>query len=1036
MDSCQNHRATCALQCKLSRYNEASPQPLERKRFSPMKNHLLIGLGGTGGKILRALRKSVFQEFRTSNPAMVNLQYLYVDSSREMMAIDDASWRVLGESVQLPANSQLLITGGNLGQILDNLSGYPSIQPWIGSRDQWKDILGSIVGETLGSQKRRLGRFLFASKSRAFKDQLKQLAGQLATGGESAITFHICCGLAGGTGSGALIDAIAQIRALYRDPRQYRIVVYALLPEDIPNPNWDTGNYHANGYAALLELNALSVGVLQPHDVAERGERLQLSDPFNGCYLFSNRNDNGLQVDVDKTLPTVVADFLFQKLVSVRNSEALKLIEKMENAENGDGTPETRPGSNTPLRSKRFMAFGIKRLAVPEIEIREVLTYKFARQAALQLRFNNWDDTLGYMDVARNQDFGEFVRDKQTLQRWALTDEHFTLSVGILPEEISNPRWKPIVNEWLDVLPQFLGLVQSQDNSVWFNEIEKLMAQRFDENFRNLGVRKFYETKLAARKDHVRELRRRVELEVFADWQNGVKSMHDAGRLIAALIASLEERLLAADDRIARAKNTVDGAEQKVAANRREWAQVGMLSHLFGKRRNLLDAQGESLRELYTARTQAEAWTFGKRLLQETISEFNNLASDIGLCAQRVDESSREFKKRVDERCNDTGNPDLRQSLVRFYNAGYVQSFAGEMGKDKAEQSRQSQAVRQALVAQIQSNPVFSAFHNQISRQRFFDVLEQECATSSLAAHDNWVATHRDRRPLLGVNIIGQLEREYSGKSEDLKKFIHDLVAQAGNFLEFDPQAIALGAAKSKVSQFLVILPKAPELGSFSQQLKTLFKENLRGGIPVEIIESDSKPNEITLLGLTNLFPLRYLKATQLLKEKYDQRLAQSDRPERVKLELHGEGDGTQWPELLLPDESTQRSKTLPWLLLAKAMGLMTVVQNPSTGAEDLYLIGEDADGFPVRTRLGKSLAEVSESIEVPVAQKLEEAASVQLQPGSAWQHKDQRDVLRKSVLAELKAVETVCRGNFEDPLYKRFEIGARAAIALLKTAS
>jgi hypothetical protein len=28
-----------------------------------MKNHLLIGLGGTGGKILRALRKTVFQEF-------------------------------------------------------------------------------------------------------------------------------------------------------------------------------------------------------------------------------------------------------------------------------------------------------------------------------------------------------------------------------------------------------------------------------------------------------------------------------------------------------------------------------------------------------------------------------------------------------------------------------------------------------------------------------------------------------------------------------------------------------------------------------------------------------------------------------------------------------------------------------------------------------------------------------------------------------------------------------------------------------------
>jgi len=224
-----------------------------------MQNHFLIGLGGTGGKILRALRKNIFQEFRSRDTEILKLQYLYVDSSKEMMAVDDVSWRILGESIQLAPRSQLLINGGNLNQVLDNLSGFPNIQPWIGNREQWKDILGSIVGETLGGQKRRLGRFLFASKARSFKSQLIQLALELTTGGEASITFHICCGLAGGTGSGSLIDVIAQIRELYPEPRMYRIVVYALLPEEIPNSNWDTGNYHANGYASLLELNALQL---------------------------------------------------------------------------------------------------------------------------------------------------------------------------------------------------------------------------------------------------------------------------------------------------------------------------------------------------------------------------------------------------------------------------------------------------------------------------------------------------------------------------------------------------------------------------------------------------------------------------------------------------------------------------------------------------------------------------------------------------------------------------------------------------------
>jgi len=64
-----------------------------------------------------------------------------------------------------------------------------------------------------------------------------------------------------------LIDSISILRDTYSDSKRYRIIVYALLPELYPNPSWDTGNYHANGFAALLELNALSVGRFSPDDL-------------------------------------------------------------------------------------------------------------------------------------------------------------------------------------------------------------------------------------------------------------------------------------------------------------------------------------------------------------------------------------------------------------------------------------------------------------------------------------------------------------------------------------------------------------------------------------------------------------------------------------------------------------------------------------------------------------------------------------------------------------------------------------------------
>src|SRR5215469_16341871 len=139
-------------------------ETIRSERLRMDANHLVIGLGGTGGKIIRALRKKIYQEFRKESPDGANLDYLYVDSSNEMMGLDDPSWKILGTSVQLNKKSQLLIQEANLTSRLENINNYPGIKPWIGSQEQWKDILGSIIGVTLGGQKRRLGRFLFACK--------------------------------------------------------------------------------------------------------------------------------------------------------------------------------------------------------------------------------------------------------------------------------------------------------------------------------------------------------------------------------------------------------------------------------------------------------------------------------------------------------------------------------------------------------------------------------------------------------------------------------------------------------------------------------------------------------------------------------------------------------------------------------------------------------------------------------------------------------------------------------------------------------
>lgn len=62
-----------------------------------MENHILIGLGGTGGKVLKAFRKRLFQEFTPEERANLPISFLYVDSSTEMMQAGDITWKYWGK---------------------------------------------------------------------------------------------------------------------------------------------------------------------------------------------------------------------------------------------------------------------------------------------------------------------------------------------------------------------------------------------------------------------------------------------------------------------------------------------------------------------------------------------------------------------------------------------------------------------------------------------------------------------------------------------------------------------------------------------------------------------------------------------------------------------------------------------------------------------------------------------------------------------------------------------------------------------------
>ena len=706
----------------------------------------------------------------------------------------------------------------------------------------------------------------------------------------------------------------------------------------------------------------------------------------------------------------------------------------MENAENGDGSPETAPQGRTPERSKRFLAFGIKRLAIPEEEISEYLTYSFARQAALQLRFNHWQAASGFIDEPRKLDFHAFVQQKETQLRWLLSDDHLSLALGILPEDVANKKWKSFTGEWEAVIPNFKLLVRERERATWLDELTKLCEKRYQDDYRTLGVAGFYRTKLKAGKDMAREIRTRIELELANEWQVGVKSAWDVSRLLIALLESLDERLKACDEQVARARHAEEQAQSRVLGNAQKWAGMGLLSrHVLGTPDSLLDAHGVFLQEMYVLRTRAEGWGFAKSLLMEIIAEVTDLKGEVDRTANTLQQALKKFEVGIHARLTDAGGGDMRQHLIRFYDPGQVKAISRRLVMDEAEQKTQTSRVRAALVEKIGPDLSFARFNQRVSESTFLDVLETVCEDNVRIAHQNLVQNPRER--LLGVSIIDKLQGRYGANPQELKSYVSDLVTRAGNFVALEPLEIHRAApgipvgVPTAVSKFTVILPKAPEQAEFS----SLLKEALRGAKTgdVEIIESDVRPNEITLVSITNLFPLRYLKPLKFLEEKYRRRVETGGA--RARLELHTEGDGTAWPRLYVASSAEVQHEALPYVLLAKALGLIHEGRNPATGAEEVLLLTKDADGFdnsPVL--LGSNFVASADSLNLDNLHTIKTVCS-SLLVSSAYLHQDRRSEMQRAILAEVEAVKVLRSSNIQDETYRRFLDAGKRAVAILR---
>lgn len=1028
---------------------------------TPIPNHVIIGLGGTGGRIIRSLRRTIYEEFREKNPVAyerdengqvigktehpIKLAYVYVDSNPELMAPDDPTWKVPGSTLQLGESSQVLIGAGNLRGVLDNINSYPGIKPWIGQRDEWTAILDGQVSDAQGGQKRRLGRFLFASSNgsetpNSFNSRLQNQVNDLKAKGDARCVFHVVAGLAGGTGSGTVVDVVSQIRKLYPYPGTHLVVLYLMLPEANPDPAWARANYHANGYAALAELNAISVGAYQPYDISGTGERIKFDalaatpmSPFDGCYVFTNVNQNNRMVGVvDYQLHGVVSNFLFQKIIAVDDNEwAVGTLKKFEECENGDKqTGDNHPEltseerGSPPQRSRRFLTFGIKRLIIPEEEIREYLCYSLARQMALQSLYNNWSDNSGYSQEPLNENIVELVRSAETRNRWRISDEHLILSSPILKHEES---WKSLDQEWemLDKI-RVAEVEKEPDHRLWLSGLSTKCTEFYEKTFRGHGVERFFKAKEADAKDQAREICRLIDLDLFGEWREGKHSIHDIGRKLDETVKLLTEFRAQCDEKIVEFKRRAGDTEERsrlvnaIELNNREWFKVGPLSELFGKRRQLLDAQVLLYKKLYAAKTRAIAWEYAKKLSTLALEEIGRLRTSVANISSRLLQSvsgdtSRHsankfhgFDELIAARCRPDEKEDLAGETIKVYEPRRVRDFSSRLVQDRSLQRQQSERFRQRITTNLDKRPGFFSWDQDYSLPKLFDILEAESDETVENCHNGLVSTDRSVQPTLGQNIVKGLQTRFPDPME-LRSFIIKVMGESGLFLQFNESQVNMDGSGcirgSLETNTTVIMPDAaraePEFHGKVQSLFKEAKERVRFAV-------GSRPNVLTILNLANLFPLRYVSHVGFLKSRFDNRIGGPDpaKSSRARLELFTEGDGRQFPELFALSGSEVREKARPLVLLMQAMGAISRMAHHSSGQDLGWHFYDEHKPQDAPVALGMSDGEMHDNLDARFISKMQVLAKQRLSDpssGAATKLKVQEflDSRRSQILAD-----------------------------------
>jgi hypothetical protein len=251
-------------------------------------------------------------------------------------------------------------------------------------------------------------------------------------------------------------------------------------------------------------------------------------------------------------------------------------------------------------------------------------------------------------------------------------------------------------------------------------------------------------------------------------------------------------------------------------------------------------------------------------------------------------------------------------------------------------------------------------------------------------------------QPVLHVNIVERLQKQYDANPNGLKSFVSGLYEKSGTMLQYNKTEVDrsvannAGGSRGTANTVAVFLPECESQKEFHASLTRVFEQQ-KDPASDTVVASGKLSNEIVIVKVASLMPARFIEPLPTLKRHYDGLLGDFNE----SYLLHGDGDGKKLPPLYARTaaEASAQAKRKPYLLLARLLEMLKERQNRTTGEQEWAFIFK-SDGLPASKVLrGATWSAVIDSEHPAEIQGLIER-EVGRRIDAEYKHKDAKNTL------------------------------------------